>query len=488
MQPSNEQSEIFEWFKHGKGSLLVRARAGTGKTTTIVNGVGFAPEDKILLAAFNKEISKELGAKLSKLGTHAEVKTLHALGFGHVRRKWRVQVDDSGDRARNLAAMADPDAPRNIQTLIRNLHTKARDINPFIALGDDLTELFSMAVQFECIPEPEWEVKGWDVKRVVRSAHKAMKLAMERTDKIDFADMIFLPLVHNWVLPTYQMVIVDEAQDMTIAQLALAVGSCSADGRICVVGDDRQAIYGFRGADSESLDRLKVELEAAELGLKTTYRCPRKIVELAQQIVPDFQAHESAPEGDIAYLASERMIVEAKPGDFILSRTNAPLVRACMALMKRGTRAKIRGRDIGKGIMTLIKKLGAETIEEMEMALKAWRENEVRRAYKKLPEEAAGERAAFVQDQEAILLSLSEGASTIAEVEDRCSRMFADDAEYGAVTCSSIHRAKGLEADNVYILRDTLRGGSIEEDNIRYVAITRAKKKLIWVSGIDMEA
>jgi len=94
--------------------------------------------------------------------------------------------------------------------------------------------------------------------------------AKERTPVIDFADMIFLPLVHRWVRPWFDLVVLDEAQDWTRAMLQLVRGCCRRDGRICIVGDDRQAIYAFRGADSSSLDRLKAELKAAELGLKTT--------------------------------------------------------------------------------------------------------------------------------------------------------------------------------------------------------------------------
>jgi len=90
--------------------------------------------------------------------------------------------------------------------------------------------------------------------------------------------------------PTYDLVVVDEAQDMTASQLQLAIQSCRKGGRIAIVGDDRQAIYSFRGADSKSLDRLKGILKAKELGLTTTYRCPKRVVEIASRYVPDFRA------------------------------------------------------------------------------------------------------------------------------------------------------------------------------------------------------
>jgi DNA helicase-2/ATP-dependent DNA helicase PcrA len=63
--------------------------------------------------------------------------------------------------------------------------------------------------------------------------------------------MIYLPLAWNLTAKDYQLVVVDEAQDMTAAQLEIAQRVCN--GRICVVGDDRQAIYGFRGATAVQL-------------------------------------------------------------------------------------------------------------------------------------------------------------------------------------------------------------------------------------------
>src|SRR3990167_3391898 len=97
---SEEQRAIFRHFAGGRqaGNLVVRARAGTGKTTTIVAGIGQAPEQKILLAAFNKRIATELQAKVRN--PRAEVKTLHSLGFAYVRRNWSdVRLDGDGERA-----------------------------------------------------------------------------------------------------------------------------------------------------------------------------------------------------------------------------------------------------------------------------------------------------------------------------------------------------------------------------------------------------
>lgn len=499
--PSPEQEAIFHWgrtsrirFRPGTDgivsrNLVVRARAGTGKTTTILAMVELVPEQAILLAAFNKSIATELQSRVRN--ERVEAKTLHGLGFKFVMRNWKgVKVDDNGERARQLAILAiGSDEHETIVKLVSQLHTKAREIEPFAKSARDL---LTLASRFDLLPDEEWAEKGWDEDAVCEAAFKAMQLAKQQVVNgvevrfIDFADMIYLPLANNWVRPWYNMVVIDEAQDMTTAQLALAMRCCKRDGRICVVGDDRQAIYAFRGADSSSLDRLKAELKAEELGLTTTYRCGKQIVALAAKLVPDFKAAPQNGEGEIKNINTDKMLETAAEGDFILSRTNAPLIKVCMALLKRNVRARIKGRDIGKGIIALLRKLKVRTLIEMPEKLAAWVEGEIERATDKLSEEAAAARIEFVTDQAGVLNALAEGLDSVSALEARVTELFADDAEKRAVMCSTVHRAKGLEADHVFLLEGTFRKSQTgEEANIRYVGITRAKSQLNWVSGFE---
>jgi superfamily I DNA/RNA helicase len=83
---------------------------------------------------------------------------------------------------------------------------------------------------------------------------------------------------------------------------------------------------------------------------------------------------------------------------------------------------------------------------------------------------------------------MSEGANSVAELMTRCETLFSDDKS--AVTLSTVHKAKGLEADNVYILRPELMPHPMaktpeaiaQESNIEYVAVTRTKNKLVFVT------
>jgi superfamily I DNA/RNA helicase len=502
---SGQQQAIFNWFGTGSGNLVVEALAGTGKTTTILEAITRAPEQNILLGAFNKRIETELTSRLTN--PNAIAKTFHGLGFAQVKRYWeKIGVDTRGARATSLAErVCGTQAPDALKRLVAKAHTKAREITPLATCPEDLVAL---VVQFDCVPDDQWKSDGFDVAWVASRAFAALQLAA--TEKpiatgIDFADMIFLPIKNRWLRPTYDLVVVDEAQDMTVSQLLLAQGVCS--GRIAIVGDSHQAIYGFRGADSGALDRLRVELQAATLQLTTTYRCGKAIVTTAQRYVPAFEAGPANSDGVISAVPRAELTTAVRPGDFVLSRTNAPLVSSALALIRLGVRVKIEGRDIGAGLKAIVTKLAkgpaANSIPKWLEKLGTWRDRETERAAKA----KLDSKAEQILDQYETLLALSDGVSGIPELLARLDTLFADTEGAPAhVVCSSVHKAKGLEASRVFVLEWTLHPPvpcqtcrkrpkgcqcpayvpdprqAQEEANIAYVAITRAKDELTWVS------
>jgi superfamily I DNA/RNA helicase len=479
---SQQQKAIFDQIAEGESdrNVVITARAGTGKTTTIIEAGKYAPEENILYCAFNKRIEQELSTRLMDV-PGAEAKTLHALGFAAVRKFWTGVYIQKTNNARALdltEQVCGPTAPDPIKKMITTLHTKAREINP---LATQASELIDLAYKFECVPDNGWTGTNWDLQFVTEKALQAMHLAATikpvKTG-IDFADMIFLPVRNNWVMPTKDLVFVDEAQDMTVAQLAIAQGCCR--GRLVIVGDDRQAIYDFRGADSNSLNRLKRELNAVELKLTITYRCAKSIVSLAQALVPDFEAGPHNPEGTVRSIYQDKLLGEVQGGDFVLSRLNAPLVSVAMSLLRNQKRARIAGRDIGAGLKTILRNLKAYSIPEMLTKLNAWEERMVIRMINAKREN----QVELIRDQADTLRVLIEDARGPQEVDARIDSLFTDDGlgQAGVITCSSVHRAKGLEANRVYILRDTLKEHNQEELNIQYVAITRAKNELVWVN------
>lgn len=472
---SNQQDAIFDWFSSGQGNLVVRARAGTGKTTTILEALSRASCTSAVLCAFNKRIAEELNARLTQPQSgKAEAKTLHAIGFAFVRSNERgVKVDSN--RGRLLAEAACPrGTDRDVVALVAKLAGLAKGV---LLPGATQNQLEDLACAYgvhsdDAAPE-----------KLARWALAALDAAVQCDGTCDFDDMVYLPLARRCVRATYDLVVVDEAQDMSPSQIELARRICRKGGRIAVVGDDRQAIYGFRGADSGSIDRLKRELEAVELPLTVTYRCGKAIVAEAVKIVPDFTAAESNGAGEITSCSREECLEASRSGDFVLSRTNAPLASVCLALLRAGRPARIQGRDIGAGLASLVKKIAGRVtgISSFMPRLVAWRQKEQQRLA--VMASAGKDVAALIQyvdDQADTLTELAAGLSTVSELQARISQLFADAG--AGVVCSTVHKAKGLEADCMYVLEETFRFNGPEEENVRYVAITRAKRRLAWVA------
>ena len=479
---SDQQGGIFSWTASGSGNLVARARAGTGKTTTICHAASLAPKGhKVVVCAFNKKIQLELERRVKG---NVEAKTLHAIGFGLLRQIWAgIHANESDavdrDRARDACGHQAPD---EIVLSVKKLASLLKNVAP---LTYDIEVVKDVAQRFDIEPTEENEREGWDLERLCRSAGKARDAALDRDaqGRISFDDMVFCAVALDLARPRYDLVIVDEAQDMNAAQLLLARAIVKKTGRIMIVGDDRQAIYGFRGADADGIDRLKAELSAQELGLTTTYRCAQAIVRVAQAVVPDFVAGPNNPEGVVDSLGYDAVFGAAKPGDFVLSRKNAPLMPLCLGFLKRGIRARIEGRDLGKMLANIVAGFKAKSVPNYLDKVNAWTEKMTKRVNKIAKEDLRTAKLDEVRDQAEVLTAIAEGCANVAEILTRCTTLFGDsDGTTPAhVILSSVHKAKGLEADRVFILADTVSTRSVEESNIYYVAVTRAKNHLTWL-------
>jgi superfamily I DNA/RNA helicase len=493
--PSALQKKVMAWVRNApvkpgkpprKKNCIVRARAGTGKTWTIMKSLEYATEDSVKVMAFNKTIEEELTRRLKAMNLpNVKALTIHGTGYRAVLKAWPgVRLLDKTaaiSRAAYLTQMVCASWPQEIAAAVSRLHTIARETRPH---ATDWNELVELAWKHDCVPDHI----AYDEEDICRAAIECMALAADekltRTRGMDFADMIFLPLRCNLLRRTEGLVVVDEAQDMTEAQLEIALGICRTNGRIMLVGDDRQGIYAFRGADTGCLDRLKTALDAEEFPLNISYRCGKKIAAYARRLVPDFEAGPDNPEGEILTMARAAAVKMMDLGDFVVSRKNAPLVGICIACLRAGKRARIKGKDIGKDLIHLVDKLSrrSDSINEFLEYLEAWR---MRESEKWMAAEKP-DRMADVDDKANMLVEMSDGAEDLQELRIRIETLFTETGlgDADVVTCSSIHKAKGLEANRVFVLTNTLYAGSdfLEEQNLEYVAVTRAKNTLVLVS------
>lgn len=489
VQWSHLQQAIFDEMTNGTDNMAVEARAGTGKTTTAVEGIRrMSKRGSVIYCAFNRAIYEATKPKLSGI-RNVDIKTLHGIGFGILRQHdSAVQLDQ--DKGMRLAReVAGENAPQKLVTGIKKAASYAK------ALGIG-TDQYAQAEIEQAIIDADLDVEPYaTIEEQAQMALRAMKAAAQMTGIIDFDDQIWLP-IHLGLRSKYGKdgVVIDEAQDMNPAQLRLCFASVSKNGRIGIIGDRHQAIYTFRGAGLDTFERLTKQLSAKVFPLNITYRCGKRIVREANKFVPDLTTPPGAHDGKVEHINREQMLKMLQPGDFVISRANAPLVAACTAALRAGIKANIQGRDLGQTLTTLVQKSGAEDVEELIEWVNEWRNKQVEKL------QAKDRDPQPIIDRAECLLAFCDGQPSIGAVLRAIATMFEDTDDMRRVVFSSTHRAKGLERDRVFVLRDTylkarpIKGpdGEVlgfdvptEEKNLYYVACTRAKNELYFVTSLS---
>lgn len=464
---SSYQRDIFNEIANGTGNTQVDALAGTGKTSTIVEGFYYVPNfKKSLMCAFNKSIQTELETRAP---ASVEVKTLHSLGYAACRKAFpKIGAPDKNKLEAYVKAEKGDDS--DSYELRSNL-AKA------ISLAKGYLAQSAKEID-EVMDRHEVDTCGDSRESFIASVIKIMEATKKDTNRVDFDDMIWLPNVLGLRMDKHDMVFIDEAQDLNLAQINLALNSVKDNGRIISVGDEHQAIYGFRGADSNAIQNIVDRLGSKRMPLSVTYRCAKSIVEMAQTIVPEIEAAPGAEEGLVEEIPASKMEKLARPGDFILSRVNAPLIKWCLALLKARVPANIQGRDMGRNLASLIKKSNASTVDGFLSWLNDYESMEVERLNN------IKRDSSIISDKAECLRVLCDGTKSLNDVYQNIDYMFRDGDDKDRVILSSTHKAKGLERDRVFMLLDTykpLKG--VEESNLTYVAYTRAKKELYLVRG-----
>lgn len=252
------------------------------------------------------------------------------------------------------------------------------------------------------------------------------------------------------------------------------------------IGDERQSIYGFRGATNALSDFIELT-NAGSLPMNISRRCSVAVVTEANNVFEEnpIQSLPNAPIGAVSTVEYDEFLRTVIDGDFVLCRTNLPLVKACYSLLKRKVKAYILGRDIGFQLIGLLKQLVKDNNTEDIAILATAAMESAKINVKLLLSQNKDMEATSVMDRHESLLVFFEGCKTIAEIEEKIKETFKDN-ETSGVCLSTVHKIKGAESNNVYILNPELMPhpksrNPHEEKCIKFVAITRAKLNLYYV-------
>lgn len=507
MKMSPQQQALLDWARDEKGSCILVARAGCGKTTTLLELVKDLPGESVILA-YNKSIADELQGKLRKLGLDwkkAQASTVHSAGFS----AWKRAAPDVAVDGKKMLDIFDnfslvsPNRTKGFQSFALKAVSLAKQsaFGVMCAL-EDPSAWYNLVDHYGLEDDL---VDGASISDGIELSIEMLRRSIEMDTKVvDFDDMILAPLIHKTRVWPKDWVLIDEAQDTNPARRALAFKMLRpGTGRLVAVGDPAQAIYGFTGASHDSLDQIRDATGAITLPLNITYRCPKAVVNLAQQWVHDIEAHETAPEGKhrfVSYSTNDQSHLprfedeELCETDAILCRNTKPLVLLAYSLIRRGVGCMVEGREIGTGLIKLAQRWKVTTINALEKKLDTYQAKEMQKWMAKGREDMC----AAVEDKVQTLLVVmghcrAAGKHDLADVVTSISKLFGDtpDGERPRVlTLSTVHKSKGREWDRVYILgRNAYMPSPYakkpwqiqQENNLMYVAVTRAKREIIDV-------
>lgn len=485
MKPSERQKDILDVWDNSESHILINARAGTGKTSTLLMLLEKA-KHRTLFLAFNKSIQKEIEEKMKEKNlVQGKAMTMHSLGLSAIRasgKKFKIE----NNKVWQILSKVQTDL-----RLFRIMESKEVFKISYNLIAMDEFSRMNLVDDIETIKE---NLRVVEIDRKLglsitiediweRFLERRSEMYSEKLLKIDFLDMIYLPVIWNLKIPVHPYYLfIDEAQDLNLLQHKL-IDNFINQGTIrrwVSVGDPNQSIYGFAGAYSNSFELFLTKDEnVVELPLDLCYRCPIDIVESANKIY-DVMTSAKDYKGVVGNVFSAEDI---KEGSMVICRNSTPLIQVYFNLLAQGKSSFINGNEIMNYLIRFLKDYFSDTVFSASINME----------YKLEDLETEGNKfkiMVFKENYENFKLlakNMFSDHTPIKEVIEELQSLFQEKED--SIMLCTIHKSKGLESDVVYILNEDLIPSPfaiteeelIQERNLKYVARTRAKEELYFL-------
>lgn len=281
-----------------EGPLLILAGAGSGKTKVLTTRIAYLIEEKkispynILAITFTNKAAKEMKERLTNLigedVNSLQVSTFHSFGLKILRENY-----DKLGYDKNFCIMDSDDSLSIVKKILKSMDLDPKQYNP-TAIKNKISgcknELMSPAT-YERYTSTEFE-------KVVLKVYYDYEKKLKDNNSIDFDDLLILPIKlfkeNEDVLDHYQerfkYILIDEYQDTNEAQYILTKMLASKYRNLCVVGDENQSIYSFRGANYRNILNFEKDYKEAEvIKLEQNYRSTQNILNAANQVIKNNQ-------------------------------------------------------------------------------------------------------------------------------------------------------------------------------------------------------
>ncbi|HEY7049188.1 MAG TPA: UvrD-helicase domain-containing protein [Jatrophihabitantaceae bacterium] len=509
-----------------RGPVCILAGAGTGKTRAITHRIAYAvrseavPPGQLLAVTFTARAAGELRDRLRRLGAHGvQARTFHSAALRQLSyfapRVLGGSMPEVLDNPIRVVGNAAARARLRVhRTELRDLASEIDWAKAVLAGPEDYPKRAAEAVRTPPL-DPA----------TVAEVYDGYEKAKRRAGQLDFADLLLIMAgaieqyrdVAEEVRSRYRHFVVDEYQDVSPLQQRLLDAWLGGRDDLCVVGDANQTIYSFAGATPRHLVDFRTRYpDAVEVRLKRDYRSTPQVVDLANRLVrgslvgqradgptPTFAEHDDEPAEAASVAATCHALIQAgTPAAEIavLFRINAQSEVYEQALADAGVPYVLRGGE---------RFFDRPEIREARLLLRGAARADV--AEQSLPEAVRGVLASIGWHPDdpppggaarerweslAALVSLADDLvaadpqthlpQLVAELDQRANAQHAPTVQ--GVTLASLHSAKGLEWDAVFLVgltdttipiqHATTDEQLAEERRLLYVGITRARERL----------
>lgn len=477
--------------------IIVDSVAGSGKTTAITGALNYCGNANVLITCFNRANQQTMVQRLGSQHPKVKCQTVHSLGFKllgmHDPRFIGGACEDKFFHIlhgvytkQNLAHEIKRRDPENARSNYKTFKTLINLVLANCLDTSDSSAIAQLAIRHGIVSDVFLQPSNlvyWYCRISERTA---------KTEKaISYSDAIYLSLLWGLKHPLpYDVIFVDEYQDLNKAHLRLILSHLSENGLLVLVGDKHQSLYGWNGA----LVRSDIVQECSTLGritetsLSVCYRCPPTHLDLVRSWVGNIQPAATNKPGTVYSIDINQITRHLEPSSLILSRNVAPLIPLLIKLRQESNfHAFIKGGDIGGVLKDIVKALpdvSGKTISDRIVDY-----------FEVLNEKSTTAMQQEQQDKKAVLAAIIK-ADQVVTKRDLCKAIdkYFDDklTKLDSIVLSTIHKAKGMEANRVFVLgsnklprryKNQPRWSIEEENNCVVVAFTRSRRDLFLCEG-----
>ena len=276
------------------GPVLILAGAGSGKTSVLTTKVAYLIKEKninpknIVAITFTNKAAKEMKNRIIKLvgkeGYNIQISTFHSFGLRIIKENYEKLGFE-----KNFTIIDSDDSLTLIKKILKEMNIDSTRYNPKF-----LKNQISSAKNEMVTPEKYQMLVNDDISEITYKVYKKYQESLLRNNSLDFDDLLIMPIMlfnkYPSVLSSYQelfkYIFIDEYQDTNEAQYMLSKMISSKYKNICVVGDDSQSIYSFRGANFKNILNFEKDYKDANvILLEQNYRSTKNILNAANSVI-----------------------------------------------------------------------------------------------------------------------------------------------------------------------------------------------------------